>query len=66
VGGPGWNFPAFKAGQDAAINSAIFSTVSAALVVGVALATWRLAVGVIVWLPFLFRVCWLLRFNFRI
>src|SRR5438876_4990191 len=46
-------FPAFKAGQGAAINSAIFSMVSAALVVGVALATWRWPLGVIVWLPFL-------------
>jgi ABC-type Fe3+ transport system permease subunit/sugar lactone lactonase YvrE len=46
-------FPAFKAGQGAAINSAMFSMVSAVLVVGVALATWRWPVGVIVWLPFL-------------
>src|SRR5437867_3417137 len=46
-------FPTFKAGQGAAINSAIFSMVSAALVVGVALATWRWPMGVIVWLPFL-------------
>ena len=46
-------FPAFKAGQGAAINSAIFSMVSAALVVGVAWATWRWPLGVIVWLPFL-------------
>src|SRR5947208_2129316 len=44
---------AFKAGQGAAINSAIFSMVSATLVVGVALATWRWPLGVIVWLPFL-------------
>src|SRR5437867_2572170 len=46
-------FPALKAGQGAAINSAIFSMVSAALVVGVALATWRWRLGIIVWLPFL-------------
>src|SRR2546425_8184058 len=46
-------FPAFKDGPGAALNSAIFSMVSAALVVGVALATWRWPFGVIGWLPFL-------------
>ena len=45
--------PAFKAGQGAALNSGIFSMVSAALVVGVALATWRWPLGLVVWLPFL-------------
>ncbi len=46
-------FPALKAGQGAAMHSALFSTVSALLAVGVALTTWRWPLGLIVWLPFL-------------
>src|SRR5436309_413331 len=46
-------FPAFKAGQSAIFNSALFSAVAAALVVVIALATWRWPIGPITWIPFL-------------
>ncbi len=45
--------PAFKAGQGAIVDSLVFSTVSAALVVGIALVTWRWPIGGLTWLPFL-------------
>src|SRR5437667_147680 len=46
-------FPAFKAGQSAIFNSALFSAVAAALVVVIALATWRWPIGPLTWIPFL-------------
>jgi ABC-type Fe3+ transport system permease subunit/DNA-binding beta-propeller fold protein YncE len=46
-------YPALKAGQGAAVNSAMFAMGSAALIVGSALATWRWPIGPVTWIPFL-------------
>jgi ABC-type Fe3+ transport system permease subunit/sugar lactone lactonase YvrE len=45
--------PAVLAGQSAILNSAVFSAVSATLVIVVALATWRWPIAPLTWLPFL-------------
>jgi ABC-type Fe3+ transport system permease subunit/DNA-binding beta-propeller fold protein YncE len=45
--------PALKAGQSAALNSTTFAAVTATLVVGIALLSWRWPLGEILWIPFL-------------
>ena len=44
---------AFKAGQGAIFNSAMFAGITALIVIGIGILTWRWRVGVVLWLPFL-------------
>jgi ABC-type Fe3+ transport system permease subunit/DNA-binding beta-propeller fold protein YncE len=56
AGSPGtWNelVPALAAGQAAFWHSAVFASVSATLVIGLALVTWRKPLGSVLWIPYL-------------